>query len=134
MCVVLRKMNLTRGIDLTKIANMMTTGSGAELKGVCTEAGMFALRERRVHVTQEDFEMAVTKVMKKVGDQIWDCMLYWQIIICTLLFSVAITGILLTDDICKCRIMKRIQACASCGSNFSNLEMRWLWILSLSAY
>ena len=35
------------------------------MKGVCTEAGMFALRERRVHVTQEDFEMAVSKVMKK---------------------------------------------------------------------
>lgn len=31
-------------------------------KGVCTEAGMYALRERRVHVTQEDFEMAVGKV------------------------------------------------------------------------
>lgn len=31
-------------------------------QGVCTEAGMYALRERRVHVTQEDFEMAVTKV------------------------------------------------------------------------
>jgi ATP-dependent 26S proteasome regulatory subunit len=28
----------------------------------CTEAGMYALRERRVHVTQEDFEMAVAKV------------------------------------------------------------------------
>ncbi|XP_064950575.1 UDP-glycosyltransferase 73C2-like [Musa acuminata AAA Group] len=35
------------------------------VKAVCTEAGMFALRERRVHVTQEDFEMAVAKVMKK---------------------------------------------------------------------
>lgn len=34
-------------------------------QAVCTEAGMFALRERRVHVTQEDFEMAVAKVMKK---------------------------------------------------------------------
>lgn len=32
------------------------------LQGVCTEAGMYALRERRVHVTQEDFEMAVAKV------------------------------------------------------------------------
>lgn len=26
---------------------------------------MYALRERRLHVTQEDFEMAVAKVMKK---------------------------------------------------------------------
>ena len=60
-------MNLTRGIDLKKIANLMTTASGAELKGCCTEAGMFALRERRVHVTQEDFEMAVAKVMKKAS-------------------------------------------------------------------
>lgn len=33
-------------------------------QGVCTEAGMYALRERRVHVTQEDFEMAVAKVLK----------------------------------------------------------------------
>jgi len=60
-----RKMNLMRGIDLKKIAEKMNGASGAESKAVCTEAGMFALRERRVHVTQEDFEMAVAKVMKK---------------------------------------------------------------------
>jgi 26S proteasome regulatory subunit T6 len=58
-----RKMNLTRGINLKKIAEMMPGASGAEVKGVCTEAGMYALRERRVHVTQEDFEMAVAKVV-----------------------------------------------------------------------
>lgn len=55
-------MNLTRGINLRKIAEMMPGASGAEVKGVCTEAGMYALRERRVHVTQEDFELAVAKV------------------------------------------------------------------------
>merc|ERR1719370_528072 len=60
-----RKMNLARGINLRKIAEKMTGASGAESKGVCTEAGMYALRERRVHVTQEDFEMAVAKVMQK---------------------------------------------------------------------
>ena len=32
---------------------------------MCTEAGMFALQERRVYVTQEDFEMSAAKVMKK---------------------------------------------------------------------
>ena len=86
-----RRMNLTRGINLRKIAESMPGASGAEIKvidisdmyccqslsseigrycscnisfmqGVCTEAGMYALRERRVHVTQEDFEMAVGKV------------------------------------------------------------------------
>lgn len=84
-------MNLTRGIDMRKIAELMPGASGAEVKvlaglmcvsvcvqrvrenvchhcllslsqGVCTEAGMYALRERRVHVTQEDCEMAVAKV------------------------------------------------------------------------
>jgi hypothetical protein len=55
-------MNLMRGIDLAKIAEKLPGASGAEIKAVCTEAGMYALRERRVHVTQEDFEMAVAKV------------------------------------------------------------------------
>merc|ERR1711962_1808067 len=64
-----RKMNLTRGINLRKIAEMMPGASGAEVKGVCTEAGMYALRERRVHVTQEDFELAVAKIMLKDSDK-----------------------------------------------------------------
>mmetsp|Transcript_1273 Transcript_1273/g.1713 ORF Transcript_1273/g.1713 Transcript_1273/m.1713 type:complete len:409 (+) Transcript_1273:34-1260(+) len=64
-----RKMNLMRGIDFHKIAKMMPGGSGAETKGVCQEAGMYALRERRIHVTQEDFELAVAKVMKKDTDK-----------------------------------------------------------------
>ena len=64
-----RKMNLTRGIYLRKIAETMPGSSGAEVKGVCTEAGMYALRERRVHVTQEDFEMAVAKIMQKDSEK-----------------------------------------------------------------
>ncbi|GAB9466412.1 hypothetical protein Gpo141_00003788 [Globisporangium polare] len=64
-----RRMNLLRGINLKVIAEKMPTSSGAECKAVCTEAGMFALRERRIHVTQEDFEMAVSKVMKKDSEQ-----------------------------------------------------------------
>ncbi|KAF9762535.1 26S proteasome regulatory subunit 8 like protein [Nosema granulosis] len=60
-----RKMNLTKGLNLEAIANKLVGASGAEVKAVCTEAGMYALRERRVHVTQEDFELAVSKVMKK---------------------------------------------------------------------
>ena len=64
-----RKMNLTRGINLKVIAEKTNNCSGAEIKAVCTEAGMFALRERRVHVTQEDFELAVAKVMHKEQDK-----------------------------------------------------------------
>ena len=43
-----RSMNLTRGINLRKIAEKMNGCSGADVKGVCTEAGMYALRERRI--------------------------------------------------------------------------------------
>ena len=64
-----RKMNLTRNIKLEVVAQKMSEASGAELKAVCTEAGMYALRERRVHVTQEDFEMAAAKVLAKTDEK-----------------------------------------------------------------
>merc|ERR1711879_193090 len=63
-----RKMNLMRGINFKKLAEALHGASGAECRAVCTEAGMFALRERRVHIAHEDFEMAVAKVMKKDGE------------------------------------------------------------------
>ena len=53
---------MTLGTNLRKVAEGMPELLGAEVKGACTEAGMYALRERRVHVTQEDFEMAGAKV------------------------------------------------------------------------
>ena len=73
-----RKMNLLRNIDLKSVAEKMINASGAECKAVCTEAGMFALRERRVHVTQEDFEMAVSKVMKKDGESNMSLQRLWK--------------------------------------------------------
>ncbi len=63
-----KRMNLTRGIDFKAVGALLLKASGAEIKAVCTEAGMYALRERRVHVTQEDFMLAVSKVMKKDGE------------------------------------------------------------------
>merc|ERR1712127_148128 len=73
-----RRMNLMRGINLQKIAAKMHDASGAETKAVCTEAGMFALRERRVHVTQEDFEMATAKVMKKDSEKNMSLKKLWK--------------------------------------------------------
>jgi len=73
-----RRMNLTRGINLKKIADQLHHASGAEIKAVCTEGGMFALRERRVHVTQEDFEMAVAKVTKKDTDKNMSIKKLWK--------------------------------------------------------
>ncbi|ASJ07768.1 proteasome-activating nucleotidase [Thermococcus siculi] len=56
-----RKMNL-RDVDLRLIAEMTEGASGADLKAIATEAGMFAIRERREYVTQDDFLKAIEKV------------------------------------------------------------------------
>ena len=47
-------------------------------KAARVAAGMFALRERRIHVTQEDFEMAVTKVMKKDSEKNMSIKKLWK--------------------------------------------------------
>ena len=48
------------------------------VQGVCMEAGMYALRERRVHVTQEDFEMAVSKIMQKDSEKNVSLKKFWK--------------------------------------------------------
>ncbi|KAF0992985.1 hypothetical protein HZS_990 [Henneguya salminicola] len=73
-----RKMNLARSINLQKISESLHGSSGAEIKGVCTEAGMYALRERRFHVTQEDFEMAVAKVLQKDSEKDMSLRKLWK--------------------------------------------------------
>lgn len=37
---------------------------GADIRSVCTEAGMYAIRARRKTVTEKDFLEAVNKVIK----------------------------------------------------------------------
>ncbi|MCD6373820.1 MAG: proteasome-activating nucleotidase [Thermococcus sp.] len=67
-----RKMNL-KGVDLRIIAEMTEGASGADLKAIATEAGMFAIRERREYITQEDFLNAIDKVLgseKRLAQQI----------------------------------------------------------------
>ena len=73
-----KKMNLMRGINLASVAEKLSGSNGAECKAVCTEAGMFALRERRIHVTQEDFDMAVAKVMKKDSESDMSLKKLWK--------------------------------------------------------
>jgi 26S proteasome regulatory subunit T2 len=41
--------------------------SGADIKAICTEAGLLALRERRKKVCQEDFVKARERTLYKKG-------------------------------------------------------------------
>ena len=61
-----RRMNWTRGINLMTIAEQMGSSPGFEVKGVCTEACIYALRERRVHVNQEDCSRSRVEFMDTV--------------------------------------------------------------------
>ena len=56
-----QKMNLKK-VNLKEVTSQIENFSGAEIKGVCTEAGYFAIRNNREFVTQQDFSDAVEKV------------------------------------------------------------------------
>lgn len=59
-----RSMSVERDIRYELIARLCPNSTGAELRSVCTEAGMFAIRARRKVATEKDFLDAVNKVIK----------------------------------------------------------------------
>ncbi|OPX70157.1 MAG: Proteasome-activating nucleotidase [Methanoregulaceae archaeon PtaB.Bin108] len=57
-----RKMRLDPGVELSEIASMTDGKNGADLKAICMEAGMFAIRRDRDAVSKEDFCDAIEKI------------------------------------------------------------------------
>jgi len=55
-------MNLESQIDLLEIARQTEGRNGADLRAICMEAGMFAIRDERSQVSGEDFVRALHKV------------------------------------------------------------------------
>merc|ERR1711935_58033 len=63
------RMNLSEDVKLEEFVMAKDELSGADIKAVCTEAGMLALRERRMKVCQEDFNKAKEKALyRKKGN------------------------------------------------------------------
>jgi len=58
-----KKMNVSKSVNLKTIASRCDGSTGADIKAICTEAGMFAIREDRDVVAMTDFERATEKVM-----------------------------------------------------------------------
>jgi 26S proteasome regulatory subunit T4 len=50
-------------IDWEAVVKLSDDFNGADLRNVCTEAGMFAIRAERDYVVEEDFMKAVRKVV-----------------------------------------------------------------------
>ncbi len=64
-----RKMTLEEDVDIGHIASLSEGASGADLKAICTESGMFAIREERSTVTMNDFMDAVDKIVGMEHDE-----------------------------------------------------------------
>jgi len=62
-----RKMRLASDVDLWELALKTEGATGADIKAICMEAGMNAIREGRTLVTRKDFLKAMDKVMKKLA-------------------------------------------------------------------
>ncbi|KAK9680430.1 ATPase of 26S proteasome regulatory subunit 4 [Basidiobolus ranarum] len=61
-------MRLSDDVDLEEYVMSKDDLSGADIKAVCTEAGLLALRERRMKVINEDFKKAREKVLYRKNE------------------------------------------------------------------
>merc|ERR1711976_754577 len=68
------KMTLSDDVNLEEFVVAKDELSGADIKAICTEAGMLALRERRMKVTQADMRKAKEKALYKKKGSIPDGM------------------------------------------------------------
>ncbi len=59
-----KRMNVDDSININDLAAKSDFASGADIKSICTEAGMFAIRDNRDMVTMVDFERALNKVLE----------------------------------------------------------------------
>ena len=59
-----RSMSVDRNIRWELLARLCPNSTGADIRSVCTEAGMYAIRARRKVATEKDFLEAVNKVIK----------------------------------------------------------------------
>ncbi|SJX60673.1 probable RPT1-26S proteasome regulatory subunit [Sporisorium reilianum f. sp. reilianum] len=72
-----RSMSVEKDIRYHLIARLCPNATGAELRSVATEAGMFAIRARRKMATERDFLDAVDKVIRQ-GSKFSSTALYAQ--------------------------------------------------------
>jgi 26S proteasome regulatory subunit T2 len=56
-------MSLGNDVNLEEFVNSKDELSGADIKALCTEAGLLALRERRMKVLHDDFAKAKEKIL-----------------------------------------------------------------------
>ena len=71
-----RRLNIEEKVDFNRLVNLTDGATGADIKAVSTEAGMFAIRKDAEIITNKDFIDAIDKVMKKMKDKCVESRLY----------------------------------------------------------
>ncbi len=61
-------MTLADNVNIDEYIMAKDDLSGADVKAICTEAGLLALRERRMKVTDEDFKKAKENVLYRKNE------------------------------------------------------------------
>ncbi len=61
-----RSLNINEKINIKRLVDLTEGATGADIKAICTEAGMFAIRKEAEAIYETDFIDAVEKVMAKV--------------------------------------------------------------------
>ena len=64
-----RDMNIDDDLDYASLADVADDASGADIKAICTEAGMYAIRDERTTVRMQDFEDAYEKIQDEETDE-----------------------------------------------------------------
>eukprot|EP00118_Oscarella_pearsei_P025225 m.307770 g.307770 ORF g.307770 m.307770 type:complete len:444 (+) comp42801_c0_seq1:59-1390(+) len=67
-CIHTSRMTLSDDVDLEEYIMAKDDLSGADVKAICTEAGLLALRERRMKVTNEDFKKSKENVLYRKNE------------------------------------------------------------------
>jgi len=63
--VHMRSLNIEQNVDLNELIKLTEYATGADIKAICTEAGMFAIRNDSEIISQNDFIESIFKVLKK---------------------------------------------------------------------
>ncbi|MFW9940777.1 MAG: proteasome-activating nucleotidase [Candidatus Thorarchaeota archaeon] len=71
-----RRLNVEDKVDFNRLVNLTEGATGADIKAISTEAGMFAIRKDAEIIVNKDFIDAVDKVMNKIRDKCVESRLY----------------------------------------------------------
>lgn len=59
-----KRMSLDEDIEFEVLADRTPDATGADIKAICMEAGMFAIRDERKRIILQDFEQAIEKILE----------------------------------------------------------------------